>query len=224
MDFLRRSAIFTNCLYLVSAIILAVYNTKDYTEHEFDILDLITIHADKWSWLITSLLFAGGALTLGAFTIFYLGISHIQWKSIRTTHWPNLHRELFDELSPAGNSTWDELQRKYQCCGINGSADFLGSAWAAYEENLYNAVPRSCCKDENNFHKCEIEGLWSQIHQIGCQTVLSTALYELSCQTKIRLVVLSLGESLLFILCLLKIMIWKRGKEERSRKTTPRTS
>ena len=115
------------------------------------------------------------------------GISHIQWKSIRTSHWPNLHRELFDELSPAGNSTWDELQRKYQCCGINGSADFLGSAWAAYEENLYNAVPRSCCKDENNFHKCEIEGLWSQIHQIGCQTVLSTALYELSCQTKVRL-------------------------------------
>merc|ERR1712037_980614 len=31
------------CLYLVSAIVLAVYNTKYYTEHEFDIVDLIGI-------------------------------------------------------------------------------------------------------------------------------------------------------------------------------------
>ncbi len=28
MDYLRRSAVFTNCLYVVSAIVLAVYNTK----------------------------------------------------------------------------------------------------------------------------------------------------------------------------------------------------
>ena len=61
MDYLRRSAVFTNCLYVVSAIVLAVYNTKVhahitviefyrdfilfkfYTEHEFDIVDLIGI-------------------------------------------------------------------------------------------------------------------------------------------------------------------------------------
>jgi len=161
MDYLRRSAVFTSCLYLVSAIVLAVYNTKYYTEHEFDIVDLIgiehycnqtatlcsifailsiistpvfliTIQVDKRCWLIASIVISGVTFTTGSFAIFYfgkcyiywlekmrywakiLGVSQVQWGRIGTTHWPALHRELFDELSPMGNSTWDKLQKKYQ--------------------------------------------------------------------------------------------------------------
>jgi len=135
----------------------------------------------------------------------------VQWGRIGTTHWPALHRGLFDELSPTGNSTWDALQKKYQCCGINGSADFLGSTWADYEENLYNAVPRSCCKNESKLDKCEIEGLWSQIYQVGCQAVFSRALLKLASQTRLRLVLVSLAESCLLILFLIEVVIWKRN-------------
>ncbi|CBY19936.1 unnamed protein product [Oikopleura dioica] len=114
------------------------------------------------------------------------------------------------EIRP-GTRCKRSLHPARKCCGINGSADFLGSTWADYEENLYNAVPRSCCKNESKLDKCEIEGLWSQIYQVGCQAVFSRALLKLASQTRLRLVLVSLAESCLLILFLIEVVIWKRN-------------
>ena len=53
---------------------------------------------------------------------------------------------LHDSLSEYGASTpvrkaWNFIQEKFECCGVNSSADWFNTSWA----NNVKKVPDSCC-------------------------------------------------------------------------------
>ena len=75
-------------------------------------------------------------------------------------------KETMDDYVPNGDDSitkaWDDIQREYECCGVDGPTDWVTEG--PYPQG--NAkVPASCCPD--NVQQCQ-NGVGGQTDLVGC--------------------------------------------------------
>ncbi|XP_014477696.1 PREDICTED: tetraspanin-3-like isoform X2 [Dinoponera quadriceps] len=104
------------------------------------------------------------AVALAIVTLTELGVGI--WALVRHEQVDVLHparlEESFALATTDQKSTWDHMQSKLHCCGIDGPADYRGQ----------NSIPWSCCNTTNSENDNSTEGACTNIYKRGCQHVV----------------------------------------------------
>ncbi|XP_011147625.1 leukocyte surface antigen CD53 isoform X1 [Harpegnathos saltator] len=104
------------------------------------------------------------AVTLTIITVTELGVGI--WALVRHEQVDVLPSARLEEnfalATTDQKSSWDHMQSKLHCCGIDGPADYRG----------HNSIPWSCCNTTNSANDNSTEGACTNIYKRGCQHVV----------------------------------------------------
>ena len=63
---------------------------------------------------------------------------------------------------------WDDIQKEYQCCGVEGASDWI--TYGPFDQGDNQKVPDSCCEGVENEQNC-LQGIGQQgTELVGCYT------------------------------------------------------